>query len=124
MSSTVTVGQEAYQTALEQTSDLGVPPVGFTKSGETIGVSIVSKQLNTCIQLLVRIATKVEEQSNRIQELEKTVLILKKGKTPELPTDILEKLSNLRIGESKPRERGQLRVFKDPYAILKAEQQK
>ena len=105
MSSAITVGQEAYQTALEQTSDLGAPPVGFTKSGETIGVITVSKQLNTCIQLLVRIATKVEEQSNRIQELEKVVLVLKKGKAPELPTDILERLSNLRIGEPKPRER-------------------
>ena len=121
MSSAITVGQEAYQTALKQTSDLGAPPVGFTKSGEIIGVSTVSKQLNTCIQLLVRIATKVEEQSNRIQELEKTVLTLTKGKALELPTDILEKL---RISEPRPRERGQLRVFKDPYAILKAEQQK
>ena len=49
MSSAITVGQEAYQTALEQTSDLGAPPVGFTKSEETIGASTVSKQLNTCI---------------------------------------------------------------------------
>ena len=32
MSSALAVGQEAYQTALEQTTDLGAPPVGFVKS--------------------------------------------------------------------------------------------
>ena len=121
MSSAITVGQEAYQTALEQTTNLGAPSVGFTKSSEPIGVPTVSKQLNTCIQLLVRIATKVEEQSNRIQELEKAVHTLQKGKAP---ADLLEGLGKLKIGEVKPREQGQLRVFRDPYEILKAAQQK
>ena len=99
---------------------MGAPSVGFTKSSEPIGVPTVSKQLNTCIQLLVRIATKVEEQSNRIQELEKAVHTLQK----KAPADLLEGLNKLRIGEVKPREQGQLRVFRDPYAILKEEQQK
>ena len=79
-------------------------------------ISVIYDRLN----LQSRVA--IKNQNLVIEELVKINESL--NKLPELPINLIEGLSKLKISEPKPREQGQLRVFRDPYAILKAEQQK
>ena len=91
-------------------------------------ISVIYDRLNLQSRVAIKNQNLVIEELVKINEslhnLEKAVQILQKGKLPELPTNFIEGLSKLKISEPKPREQGQLRVFKDLYIILKEQQQK
>lgn len=72
------------------------------------------RQNNTQIQ----IAETLKEINAKLERTRPTV--------SPIPEDLITKLSNLSLGpKERPREaRGKLRVFVDPYQILKEEQEK
>ncbi|KAG6532471.1 hypothetical protein ZIOFF_006317 [Zingiber officinale] len=108
----------SYREAVSATDSIETPSFGFAKpsdfQGVTPGIAVIIKQNNTEIHLLTQIAETLKE----IQQE------LRKQNTP-LPQDLISKLQNLSLGPPKPKEKpGKLRVFKDPYKILKQEQEK
>lgn len=104
MSSANTKALVVYQEALENTKDLGDPPVAFSSETDTITLKTLAKQLNTCIYLLA-------QQSLRIDRLEEKLQgILAARSSLEIPEESLEKAfsklkisSNHKIGQSKGR---------------------
>ncbi|KAG6485640.1 hypothetical protein ZIOFF_054203 [Zingiber officinale] len=102
--------------------------IGFARpsdyQGPALGNSAIIRQNNTQIQLLVQIAENLKD----IQADPKIIIEQTKGgvKATPIPDDLVEKLKNLTLGPSeKPKEGSRkLRVFKDPYKILKEEQEK
>ncbi|XP_074567333.1 actin-depolymerizing factor 11-like [Curcuma longa] len=112
-----------YELQAKATEQIESPAVGFAKpseyQGPSSGNSAIIKQNNTQLQLLAQIAESLKD----IQADLKTIIEqTKEGKivTP-LPDSLIEKLQNLPLGQSeKPREgRGKIKVFKDPYKMLK-----
>ncbi|KAG6483553.1 hypothetical protein ZIOFF_060201 [Zingiber officinale] len=108
----------SYREALSSTDPIETPSVGFAKPYDyqcvTPGIATIIKQNNTQLQLLVQIAESLKDIQAE----------LRKQNTPPFPQDLISKLQNLSLG-SKPKEKaGKLRVFKDPYKILKEEQEK
>lgn len=114
-----------YTEALEALENLESPSIGLSKPAESKGVgsanTVIIKQNNTQIQLLITILEKLEKLEERILQLEK-----QKASAVGLPTDLVTKLQNLTISEKqRPKETsGQLRVFRNPQTILKEEQSK
>ena len=78
-------------------------------------ISVIYDRLNLQSRVAIKNQNLVIEELVKINEslhnLEKTIQTLQKGKLPELPTNLIEGLSKLKISEPKPREQGQLRYL-------------
>ncbi|KAG6535532.1 hypothetical protein ZIOFF_000554 [Zingiber officinale] len=118
----------AYKEAVKATEQIESPAIGFARpsdfQGPTSGNSAIIKQNNTQLQLLVQIT----EILKGIQaDLKIIAEQTKKGvQTTSIPDDLVDKLKNLSLGpvDKLKEPRGKLRVFKNPYKILKEEQEK
>lgn len=113
---TLTRGTRSYKEALHATDPIESPGIGFAKPSEYQGAfsgnSVIIKQNNTQIQLLVQIAESLKE----IQTNLKTIIEQQnkcKSSSASLPDDLVTKLTNLSLGPSeKPKEtKGKLKVF-------------
>ncbi|KAG6535784.1 hypothetical protein ZIOFF_000813 [Zingiber officinale] len=125
---TFTKSTSSYKEAVQATEQIESPAVEFAKpsefQGPTSGNMVIIKQNNTQLQLLVQIAKSLKD----IQVDLKTIVEQTKGgiKATSLLDDLITKLQNLSLGptESPKEGKGKLRVFRDPYKILKEEQEK
>ncbi|KAG6495813.1 hypothetical protein ZIOFF_043641 [Zingiber officinale] len=115
---------QSYRDAVKGTDPIESPSVGFTKSsdyqGPTFRNSTIIKQNNTQLQLLAQITESLKD----IQDDLKTILEQTKGgiAPSSFPEDSIQKLQNLSLGQASEKQKenkGTLRVFKDPYKILK-----
>ncbi|KAG6471442.1 hypothetical protein ZIOFF_068884 [Zingiber officinale] len=123
-----TKATNSYKEALQATEGIESPAVGFCKPSDYKGGissnNILIKQANTQIQLLVSILEKLESLEERVKRLEAKEVHIQ----PTLPDEVIKNLSE-RIQaislQEKPKEsKGKLRVFTDPFQILKEEQAK
>ncbi|KAG6510395.1 hypothetical protein ZIOFF_028405 [Zingiber officinale] len=113
----------SYKEALQATESLEAPSLGFCRPSEykgAISSSIATiKQANTQIQLLVTILEKIETLEERLKRVEATI---QKSGTPSLPEEVIhnltEKIKSLKITEKPKEQRGQLRVFTDPFTLF------
>nr|ASV59776.1 hypothetical protein [Canna yellow mottle virus]AVT44082.1 hypothetical protein [Canna yellow mottle virus] len=119
----------AYQEALAATTQDWEAATGFTAKSDTPNISAISRQLNSVLFLLVRLDTKIASLDDKLLRLEARVRNIEAAKAPagtgapnwkEELDKITGKLSDLRIGEPRPREvGGNLKVIRNPYNILK-----
>ncbi|API68653.1 hypothetical protein CaYMV_gp2 [Canna yellow mottle virus] len=118
-----------YQEALAATTQDWEAATGFTAKSDTPNISSISRQLNSVLFLLVRLDTKIASLDDKLLRLEARVKNIEAAKVPagtEAPNwkealdKITSKLSDLHIGEPRPREvGGNLKVIRNPYNILK-----
>lgn len=123
---TITRYTLSYKEALQATDQIEAPSVGFAKPSEHQGAlsdnSTIIKQNNTQIQLLVQIVETLEKIKTDLKAfIEK--LSTNRASSTSIPEELVTKLTNLSLGSSeKPKEtKGKLRVFRDPYQILREE---
>ena len=119
----------AYQEALAATTQDWDAASGFTTKSDTPNIATLSRQLNSALFLLVRLDTKLAALDDKLLRLEARVRNIEASKAPigtgapnlkEELDKITSKLSDLHIGEPRPREvGGNLKVIRNPYNILK-----
>ncbi|KAG6470161.1 hypothetical protein ZIOFF_071218 [Zingiber officinale] len=124
----ITKSTSSYKDTVKATEQIESPAIGFVKpsefQGPVSGNSVVIIQNNTLLQLLVQI---VESLKDIKADLKTLIEQTKEGiQSNPIPDNLIDKLKNLSLGPAKkPREgRRKLRVFKDPYKIMKEEQEK
>ncbi|KAG6521912.1 hypothetical protein ZIOFF_019046 [Zingiber officinale] len=118
-----TQATNSYKEALQATESLEAPSLGFCRPSEykgAISSSIATiKQANTQIQLLVTILEKIETLEERVKRVE---AVIQNSRTPSLPEEVIhnltEKIKSLKITEKPKEQRGQLRVFTDPFTLF------
>lgn len=118
-----------YKDALAATAngwdDTGL---GFTEKTQTPGTTTVSRQLNTILFAVIKLNSEIESLKEEISQIHTRVKTIegKSGQTSS-GTDIkseLDKLTNrlqgLNLGEKKKETGGNLKVFRNPFEILKS----
>ncbi|ATV81253.1 hypothetical protein [Grapevine badnavirus 1] len=127
-------GTVTYKEAIKATESIESPALGFVKPSDYKGgISAPTaqiKQNNTQLQILVGISESLRDIKDDLKVIRESLRQIqsKEGSSSSaaLPEELVEKLNNLSLGESKPsrEKRGQLRVFKDPLRILEEEKAK
>lgn len=118
-----------YRDALAATAngwdDTGL---GFTEKSQTPGLSTVSRQLNTILFAVIKLNSEIESLKEELSQIHSRVKTIegRSGQTSS-GTDIkaeLDKLTNklqgLNLGEKKKETGGNLKVFRNPFEILKS----
>ncbi|KAG6469582.1 hypothetical protein ZIOFF_070511 [Zingiber officinale] len=118
----------SYKEALQATEGIEAPTVGFCKPADYKGGissnNILIKQANTQIQLLVTILEKLESLEERIKKLEAKEAPAQQALPEEIVKNLSERIQAISIHEKPKESKGRLRVFTDPFQILKEEQAK
>ena len=118
----VTERTEPYRSALAATEIFGNPAVGFVNPTEETqkATTVIIKQNNTIIQLLVKI-------SEAIQDIKRVVAEKSAGTSLDISKsleDLQKGFQQLSIGEPIPKPKKKetpLYVFKDPNKIIEEE---
>ncbi|MQM11928.1 hypothetical protein Taro_044842 [Colocasia esculenta] len=112
MSHINTQATETYASTLQATEEIEAPAVGFAKpadnKGSTSGTTILIKQNNTQIELLVRLTEEVKALREEFAQFRK-----EKGQVSTIPDDLISGLKNLKLSDhQKPKEAaGKLRAM-------------
>ncbi|KAD3066934.1 hypothetical protein E3N88_34814 [Mikania micrantha] len=127
----ITAQSESYKQTIEAVDSIEVPAVGFSKSSgvgtTTQQTGITIKQNNFIIQAITNLLEEVKSVKEDVKELRQE---FQKGKASAIENEQLleelnKKLETLTIGGEKlHKPKGPYYVFKDPYKILKEEQEK
>ena len=128
----VTAQTEPYKSALVATETLGDPAVGFVNPKEETqkGTTVIIKQNNIIIQLLVKISENLFECKEAIQDIKRVVAEKSAGTSLDISKSLeeLQKgFQQLSIGEPIPKPKKKetpLYVFKDPNKIIEEEKRK
>ncbi|KAG6524084.1 hypothetical protein ZIOFF_013974 [Zingiber officinale] len=123
-----TKATSSYKEALQATEEIEAPALGFCRPSEYKGgissnIALI-KQANTQIQLLVTILEKLEALEERIKKLEAREAPQQQSLPEVVIQSITNKIQALSIQEKPKESKGKLRVFTDPFQILKEEQAK
>lgn len=116
----------SYREVVQATESVESPGLGFAKPSEYQGAfsgnSAIIKQNNTQIQLLVQISESLKEIQSDLKTLLNKSAKVNDDTTPLLE-DLITKLNNLSLEpkEKVKEAKGRIRVFKDPYTILREE---
>ncbi|KAG6528594.1 hypothetical protein ZIOFF_010773 [Zingiber officinale] len=118
----------SYKEALQATEGIESPALGFCrpsdyKGGVSSNICNI-KQANTQIQLLVTILEKLESLEERIKKIEEKTIPQQQHLPEAIIQSLTEKIKVLSIQEKPKEEKGKLRVFTDPFTILKEEKAK
>ncbi|KAG6485269.1 hypothetical protein ZIOFF_053803 [Zingiber officinale] len=123
-----TKATNSYKEALQATEGIEAPAIGFCKPADYKGGissnNILIKQANTQIQLLVTILEKLESLEERIKRLEAKEAPAQQALPEEIVKNLSERIQAISIQEKPKQPKGRLRVFTDPFQILKEEQAK
>lgn len=101
-----------YKEAIAATTDIGQ---GFSEKDSTSTLLTVSKQLNTLLYSVIRLRTEVEALKEEVRRAQIQV------PAPEL-SELTRKLGELHLspqGEAYKRERGTIKVYQNPFDLLK-----
>ncbi|AAR86691.1 ORFII [Banana streak GF virus] len=109
------MNSEAYKEALRATSK-GWPDngIGFTEKESTTNLSTISRQLNTILYTVLQLRIEVASLQ---EELRKT----KVEQSPDI-TKLTEQLDKVHLsskGAAYKEDRGKIKVFKNPFDLLK-----
>ncbi|CAA37109.1 unnamed protein product [Commelina yellow mottle virus] len=97
---------KGYKEALSVTNNYLAPAIGIGGATD-VGLTGVTKQLNTTIYLVAKITQQIEDLQSTIKRLEERVQSLEKAKTPVVTQDpnpeIISKLSDIQISLARQR---------------------
>lgn len=108
---------EAYKEAIVATTqgweEIGL---GFIEKIPTLGTSTVSRQLNTILYTVLKLNAEVKTLREEVAALKARF-----GDTTPEPdlSEITDKLKNLQIGGTRREQRGKIKVFRNPFDLLK-----
>ncbi|KAJ4770926.1 ORF II [Rhynchospora pubera] len=125
----LTADSSIYKEALRATESLEEPALGFVKPSEAAqrDTSIIIKQNNTIIQLLVKIKEELEDCKDQIRELRRAKA-LEGSDTSEALEQIQNQLKNLSLGPPSTSKRPTITrkffVYRDRKKIYEEEKKK
>lgn len=120
---------DSYLGALRATDQVEPPSLGITRpsehQGTQTGNTAIIKQNNTQLVLLTQIADSLKEIHKELQLINRR-LTATPSTTEVIPEALITKLQNLTLGppERRKEPQGKFLVLKNPYKLLKEEQER